>query len=96
MGRHNNIDSFYLTQTYSKVPKQLVRDNCNLLIVLRQDLTNLKHIYDDHVNTDFSFEKFKDVCNYCWRNRYGFLVIDKDSELKNGRYRYGFHSYIIV
>lgn len=96
MGRHNNIDSFYLTQTYSKVPKKQIRDNCNLLIVLRQDLTNLKHIYDDHVNTDFSFEKFKDVCNYCWRNRYGFLVIDKDGELKNGRYRYGFHSYIIV
>lgn len=95
MGRHKNIDCFYLSQTYSKIPKQLVRDNCNFLMVLKQDLTNLKHIYDDHVNTDFSFEKFKHMCNCCWQNRFGFLVINKDAELNNGRYRKGIDCFII-
>jgi GTPase SAR1 family protein len=31
MGRHKNIDCFYLCQTYTKIPKQLIRDNANFL-----------------------------------------------------------------
>jgi len=50
MGRHKNVDCFYLCQSYTAVPKHLLRDNVNLLILFRQDEVNLKHIYDDHVN----------------------------------------------
>lgn len=95
MGRHSTVDSFYLCQTYSKIPKQLIRDNANLIILFRQDETNLKHVYDDHVNTDMSFDEFKSMCALCWRNdKYGFLVIDKDSHIDQGRYRKGFDTYI--
>ena len=62
MGRHNLIDSFHLCQTYTQVPKHLVRDNCNFLVLFRQDEMNLKHIYNDHVNTDMKYEKFRNVC----------------------------------
>lgn len=34
MGRHSRIDCFYLCQTYAKIPKHLIRDNENLLILL--------------------------------------------------------------
>ena len=95
MGRHSSVDSFYLCQTYSRIPKQLIRDNANLIILFRQDEMNLKHVYDDHVNMDMTFDEFKKMCTLCWRNnRYGFLVIDKDSEMGNGRYRRGFDTYI--
>lgn len=93
-GRHRNIDCFYLCQTYSSIPKQLVRDNANLIVVFKQDITNLKHIYDDHVNVDMSFEELKNLCLECWKDRYGFLVIDKDSGVTCGRYRKGFDIYI--
>jgi hypothetical protein len=93
-GRHKNVDCFYLCQTYSSIPKQLIRDNANLLIIFKQDLTNLKHIYDDHVNVDMSFQNFKDLCLLCWKDKYGFLVIDKDSNISSGRYRKGFDSFI--
>lgn len=95
-GRHRNIDCFYLCQTYSSIPKQLIRDNANLIIVFQQDKTNLKHIHDDHVNVDMSFEQFKDLCSHCWNDNYGFLVIDKDSEMNSGRYRKGFDSYFYI
>lgn len=95
MGRHNNADSFYLCQSYAQVPKHLVRDNINLLAVFRQDETNLKHIYNDHVNTDMSFENFKKLCLQCWQEEHGFVVIDKTSELKNGRFRRGFDQFLI-
>lgn len=64
-GRHRNTDCFYLCQTYSSIPKQLIRDNANLIIMFQQDLTNLKHIYNDHVGADMSFEELKKVCAYC-------------------------------
>jgi len=35
MGRHADIDCFYLCQTYAK--KHLIRDNANLLILFKQD-----------------------------------------------------------
>lgn len=95
MGRHRSIDSFYLCQTYSKVPKQLIRDNANVIILFKQDEMNLKHAYNDHVTTDMSFEQFREMCAKCWGTKYDTLVIVKDGELKNGRYRKGFDQYII-
>ncbi|EZA62849.1 hypothetical protein X777_01165, partial [Ooceraea biroi] len=93
MGRHSLVDCFYLCQTYARIPKHLLRDNVNLLILFRQDGTNLRHVYNDHVNTDMAFEEFVALCRDCWRRRYGFLVIDKDSALHNDRYRRGFNEY---
>ncbi|KYN06865.1 hypothetical protein ALC62_02179 [Cyphomyrmex costatus] len=95
MGRHANVDCFYLCQTYAKIPKHLIRDNANLLILFKQDGTNLKRVYNDHVNTDMLYEDFCDLCRKCWQQKYGFLVIDKDSALANGRYRKGFNDFAV-
>lgn len=94
MGRHSGVDSFLLGQTYSHIPKHLIRENANLLIVFRQDEGNLKNIYTDHVGTDMSFNDFKNICSVCWTEKFGFLVIDKESELNSGRYRKGFDTFI--
>ncbi|MBP1528840.1 MAG: hypothetical protein H9Q65_06335, partial [Spiroplasma ixodetis] len=78
MGRHRNIDSFYLLQTYTSCPKHLVRDNLNMLLIFKQDFMNLKHIYHDHVNTDMNFKEFCDMCCFCWNSKsHGCLLIDK-------------------
>lgn len=95
-GRHGQVDCFYLSQTYSSVPKQVIRDNANLLVVFRQDETNLKHIYGDHVNTDMNYQEFVAICRECWKNRYGFLIIDKESDINKGRYRKGFDQFIYI
>lgn len=92
MGRHNNVDVFYLCQTYARIPKHLIRDNANLLVLFKQDDMNLRHVYDDHVNTDMPFDKFREFCGECWKDRYGFVVIDKDSD-GDGRYRCGFDRF---
>lgn len=95
MGRHNNIDTFYLCQTYSYIPKQLVRDNANLIVLFKQDFKNLRHIYNDHVNTDMSFETFQNICLHVWDSgKNNFIVIDKDNDVNKGRYRSGFDTFI--
>ena len=93
MGRHKGLSCFYLCQTYSKIPKQLVRDNANFIILFKQDDINLKHIYNNHVGGDVSFQEFKDMCESCWKEDYGFLTIDKQSSLNKGRYRCKFDKY---
>jgi hypothetical protein len=96
MGRHKNADSFYLVQTYTRVPKHLIRDNVNFIISFKQDELNLRHIYDDHVNTDMSWDRFKEMCGECWNRsgKYAYLVIDKERKLNEGRYRSGFDVFI--
>ena len=96
MGRHKKVDCFYLCQTYANIPKHPFRDNVNLLAIFRQDDANLKHIYDDQVNSDMTYTQFKVLCSKCWSDdKYGFLVIDKDRAMNDGRYRKGFDCFAI-
>jgi len=78
---------FLFLSDICKILKHLIRDNANLLILFKQDDINLKHVYNDHVNTDMFYEDFCKLCRNCWTQKYGFLVINKDSALSNGRYR---------
>lgn len=96
MGRHKLIDCFYLNQTYSKIPKQLVRDNANLIILFKQDEINMKHVYDEHVNTDMSWTKFKEMCSKIWCEPYNYLVINKDCDKNKGRYRKKFDIFVVL
>lgn len=96
MGRHKNVDCFYLNQTYSKVPKQLVRDNANLLVLFKQDDTNMRHVYDEHVTTDMTWSQFRDMCSKIWSEPYSYLVINKDCEKNKGCYRKKFDTFIIL
>lgn len=97
MGRHYFVDCFYLSQTYSRVPKQLIRDNANMLVLFRQDERNMRHVYNEHVNSDMTFQEFKTMCGKCWKSHpHGFLVIDKESGLVHGRYRMGFDHFIRI
>lgn len=97
LGRHRNIDCFYLTQTYTRVSKHLIRDNCNFLVLFRQDDMNLKHVYSDMgVACDMKFSEFREFCLDCWREKYGFAVISLDNEANKGRFRKGFSDYLKI
>ncbi|XP_044005499.1 uncharacterized protein LOC122850413 [Aphidius gifuensis] len=45
---------------------------------------------------NMTFEKFKTMCLKCWKDNYGFIVIDKDSEINAGRYRKNFDTFISI
>lgn len=96
-GRHQGIETIFLCQTYTAVPKHLCRDNANFLVLFKQDELNLKHIYNDHVNTDMTFDKFKQLCCECWKkDNFSFFVIATEFPRNAGRYRFGFSSYINI
>lgn len=95
MGRHRGLDCFYLTQTYTRVPKHLLRDNCNFIVLFKQDELNLRHVYTEHINADMSFDKFKELCALCWnKDDRGFVLIDKTRDVNTGRYRCGLDTFV--
>ena len=60
-GRHRNVDCFYLAQNYFKLPRQIIRENTNFICLFPQDLKNLNHIFDDHMEGDMTKEEFRQL-----------------------------------
>lgn len=95
LGRHFETDVIYLTQSLVKLNKNLLRENCNFAILFRMDILNMRHAFHDfNVDLDMSFEDFKQFCGECWKEKYGFVIIDLDSESNNGRYRRNFSDFL--
>ena len=92
-GRHNNCDTFYISQNYFRLPRQTIRENANLIILFPQDAKNIAHIHADHC-TDMDIKDFKDFCNTVWNgHRYNFVTIDLSSSKFNGKYRENFDKF---
>ena len=51
-GRHNNCDTFYISQNYFELLHQTICENANLIILFPQDIKNLIHIHADHCDED--------------------------------------------
>ena len=94
-GRHSNVDCFYLSQNYFKLPRQTIRENANFICLFPQDLKNINHIYNDHVGDDMEKEEFRKFCKKCWEKPHGFAVIDLTSKKDSGKYRSGFDNFFI-
>ena len=76
MSRHKNISCIYLSQCFSKVDIQLIRNNLNMLCIFKQNEHYTKKIYDNFVGSDMNFIKFKEICNNCWKENFGCLTIN--------------------
>jgi len=94
-GRHSNVDCFYLSQNYFKLPRQTIRENANFIILFPQDAKNINNIYNDHVSSDMPKEEFRKFCKKSWSKTHGFVVIDLSSKKENGKYRAGFDTFYV-
>jgi len=63
-GQQSNINCFYLSQNYFKLPRQTIHENANFFCLFPQDVNNLSHIYQEHVARDMPLEEFKDYCHW--------------------------------
>ena len=86
-GRHSNVDCFYLSQNYFRLPRQTIREKANFICLFPQDLKNINHI--------MSKEEFRRFCRKCWDKPHGFTVIDLTSKKDAGKYRSGLDNLFI-
>ena len=82
-GRHNDLDVYYLSQSYFDLPKRTIRNNSNIIILFQQTLKDVEHIYRDIAGFDMSNDEFKSLCREAWRDEYNYLLINR-LENKNG------------
>ena len=88
-GRHNNCDTFYISQNYFRLPRQTIRENAKFIILFPQDVKNLMHIHADHCDDDMTLDEFKTFCRKVWKapppGHHNFVTNDLTSGKLDGR-----------
>ena len=85
-GRHNNLDIYYLSQSYFESPKRSIRNNSNKIILFNQTLKDIENIYRDVGGYDMIYDEFKELCRKSWEDEYNYLCIDRSEKRDQGRY----------
>ena len=85
-GRHNNIDIYYISQSYFHLRKNTIRNNSNIIILVKQTLRDIILLFHDIAGLDMNLDERKQLCRKAWENDYDYLQIDRFAKIGNGRY----------
>ena len=85
-GRHNNIDIYYISQSYFNLPKNTIRNNSNIISLFKQTLRDIILLFHDIGGLDMNLEEWKQLCRKAWENDYDYLQTDRFVKIGNGRY----------
>jgi hypothetical protein len=78
-GRHNNVNVIYLSQSFFDLPR-IIRLNSNFLILFKLSQRNLSDVYASSVSNFMDNKtKFNQITLHAWSKKYGYIVIDKES-----------------
>ena len=86
-GRHEDLDVYYISQSYFGLPRQSIRNNSDRLILFKQTLRDVQSIFYDIGAYDMSYDEFKLMCHKAWDDKYNYLCIDMDKNKNEGKYR---------
>ena len=85
-GCHNNIDFYYISQSYFHLPKNTIRNNSNIIILFKQTRRDVILLFHDITGLDINLVECKQLCPKAWKNDYDYLQIDRFAKIGNGRY----------
>ena len=85
-GRHEDLDVYYISQSYFALPKQSIRNNSDRLILFKQTLRDVQSMYYDVGAYDMKYEEFKEMCHKAWDEKYNYLCIDMTKNKNEGKY----------
>ena len=88
-GRHNNIDIYYISQSYFHLPKNTIRNNSNIIFLFTQTLRDIILLFHDIAGLDMNLEEWKELCRKAWENDYDYLQINRFAKIGKGRYTIG-------
>ena len=86
-GRHENLDVYYISQSYFALPRQSIRNNSDRLILFKQTLRDVQSMYYDIRAYDMNYDEFKQMCHKAWDEKYNYLCIDMTKNKNDGKYR---------
>ena len=86
-GRHEDLDVYYISQSYFALPRQSIRNNSDRLILFKQTLRDVQSMYYDNGAYDMKYDEFKEMCHKAWDERFNYLCIDMTKSKTEGKYR---------
>ena len=86
-GRHEDLDVYYISQSYFALPRQSIRNNSDRLILFKQTLRDVQSMYYDIGAYDMKYDEFKEMCHKAWDEKYNYLCIDITKNKNEGKYR---------
>ena len=86
-GRHEDLDVYYISQSYFALPRQSIRNNSDRLILFKQTLRDVQSMYHDIGAFDMIYGEFKEMCRVAWSEKFNNLCIDKTKNKNDGKYR---------
>ena len=81
-GRHENLDVYYINQSYFGVPRQSIRNNSDRLKLFKQALRDVDNMYRDIKADDMEFRKFKEMCVKASCEKFNHLQIQMIQDKK--------------
>ena len=79
-GRFNNLDNYYLSQSYFDLPKRTLQKNSNKKFLFNQTLKNIENIYRDVGGYDMSYDDFHEICRKSWEEDFIYLCTDRSKK----------------
>ena len=86
-GRHEDLDVYYISQSYFALPRQSIRNNSDRLVLFKQTLKDVQSMYYDIGAYDMKYDEFKEMCHKAWGEKLNYLCIDMTKIKNEGRYR---------
>ena len=86
-GRHEDLDVYYISQSYFALPRQSIRNNSDRLILLKQTLRDVQSMYHDIGAFDMIYDEFKEMCQVAWSEKFNYLCIDMTKNKNDRKYR---------
>ena len=86
-GRHEDLDFYYISQSYFAFPRQSIRNNSDILILFKQTLRDVQSMYYDIGAYDMKYDEFKELCHKAWDEKYNYLCIDVTKNKNEVKYR---------
>ena len=86
-GRHEDLDVYYISQSYFALPKQSIRNNSDRLILFKQTLRDVQSMFYDIGAYDMNYDEFKQKCHKAGDEKYNYLCIDMTKNKNDGKYR---------
>ena len=69
-GRHEDLDVYYISQSYFALPRQSIRNNSDRLIMFKQTLRDVQSMYHDIGAFDMIYDEFKEMCRVAWSEKF--------------------------
>ena len=86
-GRHEDLDVYYISQSFFGLPRQSIRNNSDRLILFEQALRDVQSMYQDKGAFDMIHDEFKEMCRVAWSEKFNYLCIDMTKNKNEGKYR---------